>query len=147
MYKLVHKWACSCEVCQRVQPAPSLQARLCPLPIATEVWNSVSMDFVFGLPADAQGRTGGLVIVDRLGKIVHLSPVVASITAEETAYLFIDMVFRHHGMPATIVLNRDTCFITAFWSRLFEISGTRLILSTGAHPETDDQTERVNRVF
>ena len=95
------------------------------------------MDFVFGLPADAQGRTGILVIVDRFSKMVHLSPVAASITAEDTAALFVDMVFRHHGMPATIVSDRNPRFTATFWSRLFEIPGTRLMMSTTTHPETD----------
>ena len=102
---------------------------------------------VFGLPADAQGRTGILVIVDTFSKMVHLSFVTASITAEDTAALFVDQVFKHHGMLATIVSDRDPRFIATFWSRLFGIFGTRLMMSTTAHPETDGQTDRVNRML
>ena len=105
------------------------------------------MDFVFGLPADAQRRTGILVIVDTFSKMVHLSFVTASITAEDTAALFVDQVFKHHGMLATIVSDRDPRFIATFWSRLFGIFGTRLMMSTTAHPETDGQTDRVNRML
>lgn len=94
------------------------------------------MDIVFGLPVDARGRTGVLVIVDRFSKMVHLAPVTASITAEENAALFVDLVFRHHGMPATIVSDRDPRFTATFWLRLFELLGTRLMMSTSAHPET-----------
>ena len=57
MYKWVPKWVRSCEVCQRIKPSPSSQIPLCSLPVATEAWDSVSMEFIFGLPADAQGRT------------------------------------------------------------------------------------------
>ena len=61
------------------------------------------MDFIVGLPADAQERTGIFVVVDHFSKMVHLAPVAMSITAEDTATLFIDIAFRHHGLPSTIV--------------------------------------------
>ncbi|GMF28811.1 unnamed protein product [Phytophthora lilii] len=77
-------------MCQRVKPAGSAQAPLRPLPIATDTWRSVSMDFIFGLPPDDQGRTGVLVFVDRFSKMVHLAAVAAQVTAEETASLFLD---------------------------------------------------------
>ena len=82
------------------------------------------MDFVFGLPANAQGRIGIFSIVDRFSKMVHLSPVTASITAEDTAALFVDLVFKHHCMPATIVSDRDPRFTATIWSRHFGILGT-----------------------
>ncbi|KAE9281308.1 hypothetical protein PR003_g27714 [Phytophthora rubi] len=143
MYKWIRKWVRSCEICQRVKPAASKQAPLRPLPIATSAWRSVSMDFIFGLPRDAEGRTGVLVFVDRFSKMVHLAPVAAEVTAE----LFLDLVFRHHGLPESIVSDRDPRFTSAFWTRLFALLGTRLLMSTAAHPEMDGQTERVNRVL
>ncbi|KAE9290632.1 hypothetical protein PR003_g25242 [Phytophthora rubi] len=147
MYKWIRKWTRSCEICQRVKPAASKQAPLRPLPIATSAWRSVSMDFIFGLPRDAEGRTGVLVFVDRFSKMVHLAPVAAEVTAGESAELFLDLVFRHHGLPESIVSDRDPRFTSAFWTRLFALLGTRLLMSTAAHPETDGQTERVNRVL
>ena len=66
--QVFRKWVRYCEVCQRMKPAPSSLAPVRPLPIATEAWNSVSMDFLLGLPADAQGRTVVLVIVDHLAR-------------------------------------------------------------------------------
>ncbi|OWY95175.1 LOW QUALITY PROTEIN: reverse transcriptase [Phytophthora megakarya] len=146
MYKWVRKWVRTCEICQRVKPSPSSQAPLRPLPIPTQAWSSVSMDFVFGLPPDERGRTGVLVFVDRFSKTVHFVPVSATVTAEESVVHFIYTFFRHHGMPASIVSDRDPLFTSAFWSKLFEIVGTKLKMSTAAHPETDGQTERVNRV-
>ncbi|KAE8975412.1 hypothetical protein PR002_g25609 [Phytophthora rubi] len=147
MYKWIRKWVRSCEICQRVKPAASKQAPLRPLPITTSAWRSVSMDFIFGLPRDAEGRTGVLVFVDRFSKMVHLAPVAAEVTADESAELFLDLVFRHHGLPESIVSDRDPRFTSAFWTRLFALLGTRLLMSTAAHPETDGQTERVNRVL
>ncbi|KAE9336772.1 hypothetical protein PR003_g12338 [Phytophthora rubi] len=147
MYKWIRKWVRSCEICQRVKPAASKQAPLRPLHIATSAWRSVSMDFIFGLPRDAEGRTGVLVFVDRFSKMVHLAPVAAEVTVDESAELFLDLVFRHHGLPESIVLDRDPRFTSAFLTRLFALLGTRLLMSTAAHPETDGQTERVNRVL
>ncbi|KAE8981775.1 hypothetical protein PR001_g23908 [Phytophthora rubi] len=105
------------------------------------------MNFIFGLPRDAEGRTGVLVFVDRFSKMVHLAPVAAEVTADESAELFLDLVFRHHGLPESIVWDRDPRFTSAFWTRLFALLGTRLLMSTAAHPKTDGQTERVNRVL
>ncbi|KAE8881599.1 hypothetical protein PF003_g34334 [Phytophthora fragariae] len=147
MYKWIRKWVRSCEIYQRVKPAASKQAPLRPLPIATSAWRSVSMDFIFGLPRDAEGRTGVLVFVDRFSKMVHLALVAAQVTADESAELFLDLVFRHHGLPESIVSDRDPHFTSAFWTRLFVLLGTRLLMFTAAHPETDGQTERVNRVL
>ncbi|KAE8969139.1 hypothetical protein PR002_g27525 [Phytophthora rubi] len=147
MYKWVRKWVRTCETCQRVKPSKSSQAPLRPLPIATEAWRSVSMDFIFELPPDAEGRTGVLVFVDRFTKMVHLIPVSDTVTAAETAAHYIGYVFRHHGLPESIVSDRDPRFTSAFWSSLFQLLGTKLSMSTAAHPETDGQTERVNRVL
>ncbi|KAE8894474.1 hypothetical protein PF005_g19221 [Phytophthora fragariae] len=105
------------------------------------------MNFIFGLPRDAEGRTGVLIFVDRFSKMVHLAPVAAEVTADESAELFLDLVFRHHGLPESIVWDRDPRFTSAFWTRLFALLGTRLLMSTAAHPKTDGQTERVNRIL
>ena len=79
--------------------------------------------------------------------MTHLVPVHAKVTAAETAVYFIEAVFRNHGFPENIVSNRDPRFTSAFWTSLFELLGTKLRMSTAAHPETDGQTERVNRVL
>jgi hypothetical protein len=105
------------------------------------------MDFIFGLPPDKQLRTGILVFVDRFSKMVHLIPVKATVSAQETAQLFVDTIFRLHGMPMEIVSDRDPRFTSVFWRSVFKLVGTNLSMSTAAHPETDGQTERVNRVL
>ena len=105
------------------------------------------MDIIFGLAPDSQGRTGILVFVDRFSKMTHLVPVYATITAAETAVYFIDAVYRNHGFLENTVSDRDPRFTSAFWPLLFELLGMKLRMSTAAHPETDEQTERVNRVL
>ncbi|KAE9160777.1 hypothetical protein PF004_g31058 [Phytophthora fragariae] len=105
------------------------------------------MDFIFGLPRDAEGRTGVLVFVDRFSKMVQLAPVAAEVTADESAELFLDLVFRYHGLSESIVSDLDPRFTSALWTRLFALLGTHLLMSTAAQPETDGQTESVNRVL
>ncbi|KAF1318367.1 Pol protein, partial [Globisporangium splendens] len=104
------------------------------------------MDFVFGFPEDKARNTGVVVFVDRLSKMVHVAPVRKHVTAQETACLFLEHVFRYHGLPESIVSDRDPRFTAAFWRELFRLLGTDLAMSTADHPETDGQTERVNRV-
>ncbi|KAI9922811.1 hypothetical protein PsorP6_000440 [Peronosclerospora sorghi] len=137
----------ACEICQRVKPAQSAQVPLQSLPVPTECWKSISMDFVFGLPPDNSRKTGIVVFVDRLSKMVHLTAVLANVTAAQTARIFVDTVFRLHGMPEDIVSDRDPRFAGRFWQETFSLLGTQLKMSTADHPETDGQTERVNRVL
>ncbi|KAG3141164.1 hypothetical protein PC128_g25029 [Phytophthora cactorum] len=134
-------------VSQRVKPEGHASAPLQSQPVPADCWKSTSLDFVFGLPADDHGNTGILVFVCRLSKLVHLAPVPDTVTGEQAARLFVDGVFRHHGLPETFVSDRDPRFTAAFWQTLFQLLGTRLHMSTAGHPQTDDQTERVNRVL
>ncbi|KAI9905298.1 hypothetical protein PsorP6_013814 [Peronosclerospora sorghi] len=128
-------------------PAQSAQAPLQSLPVPTECWKFISMDFVFGLPPDNSRKTGIVVFVDRFSKMVHLTAVSANVTAAQTARIFVDTVFRLHGMPEDIVSDRDPRFTGRFWQETFSLLGTQLKMSTSDHPETDGQTERVNRVL
>ncbi|KAG2797562.1 hypothetical protein PC119_g25362 [Phytophthora cactorum] len=116
-------------------------------PTPSECWQSISMDFVFDLPPDSKRRTGVVVFVDRFSKMVHLTAVPAEETAVQTAQLFVDMVFKHHGMPLDIVSDRDPRFTARFWQEVFTLLGTQVSMSTADHPQTDSQTERVNRVL
>ncbi|KAG3061044.1 hypothetical protein PC121_g13181 [Phytophthora cactorum] len=114
-YKWMRKYVRACEVCQRVKPAAFSQTPLQSLPTPSECWQSISMDFVFGLPPDSKRRTDVVVFVDRFSKMVHLAAVPAEVTAVQTARLFVDMVFKHHGMPLDIVSDRDPRFTARFW--------------------------------
>ncbi|GMF40738.1 unnamed protein product [Phytophthora fragariaefolia] len=110
-------------------------------------WQAISMDFGFGLPPDNKRRTGIVVFVDRFSKKVHLAAVPAEVTGKQTTCLFVDMVFRHHGMPIDIVFDQDPRFTARFWQEVFTLHGSQLSMSTADHPQTDGQTERVNRVL
>ncbi|GMG17932.1 unnamed protein product [Phytophthora fragariaefolia] len=142
MYKCVRKYVQTCETCQRVKPAP-----LMGLPVPVDCRRSVSMDFIFELPADARGHTGILVFVYGLSKMVRLAAVRKSVTAPHAAQRFVDNGFRHHGLPEAFVSDRDPRFVSHFWQHLFRLLGTGLDMSTADHPQTDGQTEGVNRVL
>jgi transposase InsO family protein len=138
----------SCDSCQRVKPRfgkpPGL---LQPLPIPEAPWTSVSMDFVTGLPKSKAGYDAILVVVDRLTKMARLIPTHTSVTARQTAQLFLDEVFRQHGMPDELVTDRDPRFTGNFFRSLCELMGVKQCMSTAYHPQTDGQTERMNRIM
>ncbi|POM70266.1 Pol protein, partial [Phytophthora palmivora] len=101
MYKWVAHYVKTCETCQRVKPSGHASAPLQSLLVPADCWKSMRLDFVFGLPADGKGNTGILVFVCRLSKMVHLAPVRDKVTGKQAAQLFLDSVFRYHGLPET----------------------------------------------
>ncbi|CAL8991237.1 unnamed protein product [Prunus brigantina] len=100
------------------------------------------MDFVFKLPRTQNKHDGVWVIVDRLTKSAHFLPVRANYTLNKLAKIFIDEIVRLHGVPVTIVSDRDPRFTSRFWAKLNEAFGTQLQFSTAFHPQTDGQSER-----
>ena len=102
------------------------------------------MDFIEGL-LKSEGYSVILVVVDRLTKFAHFIPVKHPYSAASIAQLFMDNVVKLHGLPNSIVSNRDTIFISHFWRDLFKLYQVNLSLSTAYHPQTDGQTERENQ--
>ncbi|GJP47860.1 hypothetical protein CLOM_g7038 [Closterium sp. NIES-68] len=111
------------------------------------VRQQVTMDFVTGLPAKDGCNDAIFVIVDKLTKMAHFAACKKSISAEETARIFILTVVRLHGIPSAIISDRDTKFTSNFCHNLWEQFGTRLQFSSAYHPETDGQTERANKMI
>ncbi|KAA8546750.1 hypothetical protein F0562_003179 [Nyssa sinensis] len=137
----------TCEVCQQykadcMKPAGLLQ----PLPIPTQSWIDVSMDFIEGLPM-ANGHSVIMVVVDRLTKYAHFVPMKHPFSAASVARAFVANVVRLHGVPASIVSDRDKVFTSHFWQALFRLQGTKLCMSSSYHPQTDGQSEVVNRTL
>lgn len=105
------------------------------------------MDFIVALPKTSRSHDAITVFVDKLSKQVHFCPSRTSDNATDVARLFFNQVFRLHGMPRSIVSDRDSRFTGKFWSELMTLLGTKLRLSTAFHLQTDGQTERANRTL
>ena len=136
----------ACHSCQINKPSSLAPAGLLqPLSIPTTCWESISVDFMTGLPKTAKGHDSICVFVDRLSKYVHIIPTKMSQTAIQFATVFRDNIFRLHGMPKSLVSDRDPKFTSDFWREFFSQLGTHFNLSTAYHPQTDGQTENANR--
>lgn len=102
------------------------------------------MDFIVGLPP-SKGYTVILVVVDRLSKYGHFIPLRAAFDAFTVAEAFIQNIVKLHGIPKSIVTDRDKVFTGHFWHRLFKSQGITLAMSSAYHPQTDGQSEVLNK--
>jgi hypothetical protein len=148
MVKTVNNYVASCESCQRNKASnKSPQGLLQPLPIPQQRWEQVTMDFIVQLPKTKSGWDSIVVFVDRMTKRVHFAPTKTNATSPEIAQIFFDTVVKLHGLPRAIISDRDPKFTSLFWKSLFQRLGTKIKMSTAYHPQTDGQSERVNRVL
>jgi len=139
----IAKFVYACLICQKSKvehqkPAGLLQ----PLDIPEWKWDSISMDFVTGLPNTPRGFDSIWVIVDRLTKSAHFIPINISFLLEKLASIYIRVIVKAHGVPLSIVSDRDPRFTSRFWVSLQEALGSKLKLSSAYHPQTDGQSER-----
>jgi hypothetical protein len=115
-----------------------------PLPIPASAFEVITMDFIEGLPTS--GSYNALwVVVDKFSKFSHFIPLKHPFTAATVAKLFMDQIYRLHGLPKVIISDRDRIFTSKLWQLLFKSAGSELRFSSSYHPQTDGQTERVNQ--
>jgi hypothetical protein len=143
----IDKFRTSCHVCQTTKSStvkPS--GKLHSLPVPDRPWGSIAMDFLGPFP-QVDGLNYLWVVTDRLTSQTHLIPLNTRTTASELAYLFIKEIVRLHGVPDSIVSDRDSKFTSKFWMELQRLLGVKLLMSTAFHPQTDGTTERANRTI
>ena len=105
------------------------------------------MDLITQLPRSRAGNDAIVVFVDKLTKMVHYAATTTDVSAPKLARIFFEQVVRHHGLPSSILSDRDPRFTGNFWRALWKCMGTQLTMSTAFHPQTDGQTERANRTL
>ena len=141
----IEKFVASCLTCQQTKYVSTKTPRtLQPLPIPSAPWTELSMDFIVGLPLST-GYSSILVVVDRLTKVAHFSALKTGFTAKTVAEVFLDSIVKHHGCPYGIVSDSYPIFLSTFWRQIMSYGGTKLHYSIAYHPQSDGQTEVVNR--
>lgn len=145
LYRDIKEYVLACPTCARNKashrpPSGLLQ----PLPVPKRPWSHIALDFVSGLP-ESRGFTSILTIVDRFSKSCHLVPLRRLPSAIDTAQLLVKHVFRLHGIPMEILSDRGPQFTARVWREFCQALGARPALSSGFHPQTNGQTERMNQ--
>ena len=115
-----------------------------PLPIPTKPWTVVCMDFIEGLPSSNRNDVI-LVVIDKFTKYAHFMALPHPFTAFQVAQVFLNSVYKLHGLPEAIISDRDRIFTSAVWQELFKLTDTQLLMSSSYHPQTDGQSERLNQ--
>ena len=134
MRKDVDRYVRNCHPCQRAKASRQPPfGTLKPNAVPDAPWQDLSMDFVVGLP-ESRGFNAIWVVVDRLTKLCHMVPCKSTCSSEDLAELFLHNVWKHHGLPNTIISDRGPQFASRFWKALCKCLTIELQLSTGFHP-------------
>lgn len=137
-----------CLECQRVKvehqhPASLLQSHSVP----KWKWDTISIDFIVGLPLSARRHDSITVVVDRLTKVAHFIPVRSSYNVASVAHIYMEQIVKLHGIPKQIISDRDPVSTSSLWRSMQRELGTQLNFSFAYHPGTDGKTERVNQIL
>jgi hypothetical protein len=147
VWKTVKDYVTTCDICSRSKvPRHCPYELLRPLPIPKKPWPSISMDFITNLPS-SKAFDSIFVVVDRLTKMADFIPCNKTVIGEETTRLFMDNIYKYHGLPNDIISDCSSQFTSKFWQSFFKILKVKINLSSVYHPQTDGQTKRVNQVL
>jgi hypothetical protein len=125
-----------CVVCRRAKIRPQMAATLYPLHVPPRPWHTIGLDYLTNLHV-SNGFDNVLIVVDHLTRIAHFMPCIESVTAKETASLFLQRVYRLHGLPHVLVSDRDPKVVNGFRQTLWRRLGTRLNMSSSRRPKLD----------
>jgi hypothetical protein len=145
MSRDIKKYTDTCDICQKSKPRRHAPVGLLqPIPIPTQPFEVVTMDFIPELP-ESNGFTNILVVVDKLTKYALFIPTTNEVTEVETAELFFNHVITHYGIPRQVITDRDTRWRGEFWKEICRLMGMQRALTTAHHPQADGQTEIMNQ--
>ena len=148
MKDTVYRYIQNCHTCRRAKaPRDQYNGLLKPLPIPTRPWTDVTLDFVTRLP-HSNGYNAVLIVIDRLTKERHYILCTTDkngTTAEATAYLLLNNVWKLHGLPLSLTSDQGPQFIFGVWKNLYKILGIKVNLSTTFHSKTNGQSESANQ--
>ena len=147
MSKEIRQHVQECDACQRTKSSTQKPSgELQPMPISERPWKTIGIDLLGPVPESRNGHNMILVVVDLLTKMAHFIPTTDTVTSKQLADLFLQYIFRYHGLPDYIVSDRDPRFTARFWKNLTTALGVNLLMSTAAHPQTDGQSEATVKI-
>jgi hypothetical protein len=133
----VKKYIKSFTTCAIAKLTIKNQGLYTPLPTPSRPWESISMDYMSGLPSTKHDNDCVFVFINTFLKMSIMMACKKNITAEATAKLFFELVWVHFGIPQSIISNRDSRFLNTFWSSLCSMLDTKFTKSTTFHSQTD----------
>nr|GEX83096.1 RNA-directed DNA polymerase [Tanacetum cinerariifolium] len=134
-----------CRTCHIAKTHSSNASLYTPLYVLVAPWKDVSLDFVLCLPRTQRAKDSVMVVVDRFSKMAHFVPCSKTFDASQVARLYFAKIMKLHGVPKTLTFDRDVKFVSHFWRTFWTRLGSKLQFSSSHHPQTDGQTEVVNR--
>jgi transposase InsO family protein len=141
----VRTYVAGCDTCQHVKSFPAQKVgKLMPNKVPTRCWQVISVDVIGELPL-SHGYDAILVVVDHLSKRIHAIPTTTQMDSLGLACLFLEHVWKHHGLPDEIISDRGSTFVSKFSHELNTPLGIKATPSTAYHPQTECQTEHVNQ--
>ncbi|KAD2805709.1 hypothetical protein E3N88_39086 [Mikania micrantha] len=148
MKKHIAEYVGRCLTCLKVKAEHQRPSGLLQQPeIPMWKWDQISMDFITKLPRTSRNHDSIWVIVDRLTKTAHFIPIREDYSMDRLAKLYVNEIVSRHGVPISIISDRDSRFTSRFWQTLQNALGTQINMSTSYHPQTDGQTERTNQTL
>ena len=131
----IQQYISQCQVCSQAKSEHCrIPGLLQPLPVPLQAWHTISLDFIDGLPKSKSYDTI-LVVIDKISKYAHFIPLAHPYTAMSVAQLFLNHVYKLHGLPTMIISDRDRVFTSNLWKELFRLTDTTLNMSSSYHPK------------
>ena len=144
---IIRRFIANCDICQRNKTSRHAPyGHLMPLPVPDLPWQDVSCDFITDLPL-SNSFDALYVVKDRLSKMIHIVPTYKTVSAEDTAVLYLHHIFKYHGWPKRLISDRGPQFVSDFFQSFMKLLNAKVNLSSAYHPETDGSTEIANAII